>query len=67
MTIYDALADQIFTEITAVLGPLHSTHLDRDLSVGDINDAVLLSTDEPGGSLDEMAHKIMRYHKAYPQ
>ena len=55
MTIYDELADQIFAEVSAVLGPLHSTHLDRKLDAGDIHDAVILATDTPGGEPDRAA------------
>lgn len=55
MTIYDELADQIFAEVSAVLGPLHSTHLGRKLDAGDIHDAVILATDTPGGEPDRAA------------
>ena len=58
MTIYDDLADQIFAEVSAVLGPLHSAHLDRKLDSGDIHDAVILATDTPGGEPDRAARLI---------
>ena len=58
MNAYDALANQIFGELTAVMGPLYSQHLGRSLSFGDIHDAVILATDEPGCDADRETHII---------
>lgn len=46
MTIHDDLAGLIFAEMTAVMGPLYSDHLARNLEQGDVLDAVHVATDE---------------------
>lgn len=45
-TRHEALAADIFSELTAIMGPLHSGHLARDLQVGDVLDAVHIATDD---------------------
>lgn len=54
---HNALAIRIYDELTAVLGPLHSAHLDRDLDVSDVLDAVHLTTDD-----DQAEHGAVIVH-----
>lgn len=44
---HEELSGLIFDGLKAVLGPLHSSHLDRNLSPADIIDALMVITDEP--------------------
>ena len=43
---HEALAARIFSELTAVLGPLYSDHLLRGLTSGDVLDALHVATDD---------------------
>ena len=54
----DLLAGQIFDELTAVLGTLYSDYLQRNLTEGDVNDAVILATDDPNSPEDRATRLI---------